>query len=330
MNKVVALGELMLRLSPHRYNRFSNADSYDAYYGGCEANVAISLAQFGHDVEYVTKLPDNDLGQAAINTLRRYGVKTDNIVRGGDRIGIYFAENGASMRASKVIYDRKNSSFSDIVFDEFDFDEIFEGCEIFHISGISPALSEKCRIFIKDACKYAKEKNIKISYDFNYRANLWTLEECEEFSKEIFPYVNILIGYIPGGVDWENRTIDHRDVEESLRDFSKQYNIDIIASTLRETISASDNRLYAILFRDDEYIISNSYDIRIVDRIGGGDAFTAGVISEYIYGSDSKDLLEFAVAASAWKHTVYGDHNIANREEILSVSEGNHSGDVKR
>lgn len=325
--KIVTLGEIMLRLSPPGYERFLDSTRYEAFYGGCEANIAISLSMLGHDVEYLTKLPNNELGQAAINSLRSYGVETKNILRGGDRIGLYFSETGASIRASKVIYDRKHSSFSESSYEEYNFDKIFEDKYLYQISGISPALSEKNKDLILKSAKKAHEMGLIVSYDYNYRSNLWSREESEKFLEDIIPYVDILIGYIPS---WDGKEVDHSKFKESFIEFYDKYNLKIITSTLRESISASDNKIKAIMYDGKDYIISDTYDIRIVNRIGGGDAFTAGILSEYIYGSKSGRILEFGVAADAWKHTIYSDYNIATKNEIEEVLKGNKSGNVKR
>ncbi len=328
--KVVTLGEMIIRLSPNGCERFISTEKFHAYYGGAEVNVALSLSQFGHDTYFITKLPNNDIGQAGINSLRRFGVNTEYIVRGGERIGIYFAEKGASMRPSKIIYDRKHSSFSTSKFEEYDFENIFKDCYIFHISGISPALSNEAKELILKACEFAKKKNILVSYDFNYRTNLWTKKECMEFSDKIFRYVDILIGYIPKGVDWITQKLDHAEIKKGFEEYFTKYNLKLIASTIRNSISASDNQLYALMYDGKNYMISSTYDIRIVNRIGGGDAFTAGLLSEYLYGSESEKILEFAVAASSWKHTIDDDSNLATREEILQILDGNVSGKVQR
>lgn len=328
--KVVSLGELMLRLSTVGYERFLKAHEFEAYYGGGEANVAISLAEFGHDSNFVTKLPNNDIAQSAINMLKQYNINTDYILRGGDRMGLYFSETGASMRPSKVIYDRIGSSFSMAKFHEFDFDEIFKDCALFHVSGITPALSESARELTLKAIKIAKDMGCIVSYDYNYRSKLWSREECDAFFEEVLPYIDVLIGYIPDGVNWDTDEVDHVKVAEGFKEFSDKYNLLLIASTLRNSISASDNELYAVMYDGVDYIHSKTYKIRIVNRIGGGDAFSAGLISELLYGSSNTESLEFAVAASAWKHTILGDHNIATRDEILKVSQGDLSGKVQR
>lgn len=325
--KIVTLGEIMLRLSPPDNERFLDYRGFEAFYGGCEANVAVSLVMFGHDAEFITKLPGNDLGQTAINSLRTFGVKTENILRGGDRIGIYFTETGASIRSSKVIYDRKGSSFSDASYDEFDFDELFKGKDIYQVSGISPALGEKTKDLIFKSVKKAHEMGLTVCYDYNFRSSLWTREESEKFLEDLMPYVDILIGYIPS---WDGEVVDHDKFKNSFKEYYDKYNLKLITSTLRESVSASDNLIEAVMYDGKDYIISDTYDFRIVNRIGGGDAFTAGLLSEYIYGSDSRKMLEFAVASCVWKHTIHGDYNIASREEIEEIASGDKSGKVKR
>lgn len=328
--KVVTLGEIMLRLSPPGHERFLRAQNYNAFYGGGEANVAASLSQYGHDAYFVTKLPENDIGQSAINSLKQSDVKTDYIIRGGDRIGIYFSETGASMRPSKVIYDRANSSFAKAKVEEFDFSKIFKDTEIFHISGITPAISDTAREIALESVKAGKKAGCTISLDYNYRSKLWTREEHDEAIKELLPYVDILLGYIPGGVNWETGEVDHSEVEKSFKEFLGKYDLKLMTSTIRNSISASDNELYAVMHDGEKYYKSNTYKINVVNRIGGGDAFAAGFLSELLYKSTHEQALEFAVAASSWKHTIYTDHNIATRDEIIEVAKGNVSGSVQR
>ena len=326
----MTMGELMLRLSPPRYERFLNTDSFESYYGGGEANVAISLAQFGHNAYYISRLPDNDIGHSALNMLRRFNVKTDYIKMAGERIGIYFSETGVSMRPSKVIYDRKQSAFTQIVPEDYDFERIFKDCAIYAISGISPALSREARDFTLYTARKAKEYGCIVSLDYNYRSKLWSRQACDAFMQELMPYVDILVGYIPYGVDWESEEVNYEQVERAFLEYIDKYNLLLMASTIRNSISASNNDLYALMHDGTQFVQSNTYSIRVVNRIGGGDAFTAGLLSELLYGSSMVDALEFAVAASSWKHTIVTDHNIATREEILKVAKGNLSGNVER
>ncbi len=328
--RVATLGEIMLRLSPSRYDRFLNTDQYNSYFGGGEANVAISLAQFGHNSCFVTKLPDNDIGQSAINSIQRFGVNTEYIIRGGERIGIYFSETGVSMRPSKIIYDRKHSSFSNSEFEEYDFEDIFKDCAIFHISGITPALGKPSQRLTLETAKLAKKMGVLVSLDYNYRKKLWTEKESTEFMQELLPYVDILLGYIPKGVNWQTKEINEKEIEEGFLEYIDKYDLLLMASTIRNSISASHNELYAYMSDGTEFDKSSIYQIRVVNRIGGGDAFTAGILSELLYGSTNKEALEFAVAASSWKHTIATDHNIASRDEILSIAKGNLSGEVIR
>ncbi|MFM1540405.1 sugar kinase [Helcococcus ovis] len=330
MKNIVTLGEIMMRLSTSGFERFVGAKNLEIHYGGGEANVAIGLSNFGHNAKFVTKLPLNDWGKSAINTLKYYGVDTSNIIGGGDRIGIYYVEPGVSMRSSKIIYDRKNSSFSKSNFDEYDFDSIFENCDLFNISGITAAISKECKELTKFAIKKAKEKGCLVSYDYNYRKMLWEREESIEFLEEILPYVDILIGYIPKGIDWETNEINFDEVKNGFENLKKLYNIKLITSTIRESESASDNKLYAILYDGNDLLVSKKYKIRVANRIGAGDAYTAGFLSEYLYDSSSRDILEFAIACSSFKHTVMEDFNICTREEILKISKGDASGKVER
>ncbi|MFM1581108.1 sugar kinase [Helcococcus bovis] len=330
MKNVVTLGEIMMRLSTTGFDRFVGANNLEIHYGGGEANVAIGLSNFGHNAKFVTKLPLNDWGKSAINILKYYGVDTSNIIRGGDRIGVYYVEPGVSMRSSKVIYDRKNSSFSKSNLEEYDFNYIFKNCDLFNISGITAAISKECQELTKFAIKKAKENGCLVSYDYNYRKMLWEREESIKFLEDILPDVDILIGYIPKGVDWETNEVDLDEVKKGFEELKQSYGIKLITSTIRESESASDNKLYALLYDGNDLLVSKKHNIRIANRIGAGDAYTAGFLSEYLHNSSSRDILEFAIACSSFKHTVMEDYNICTRDEILKISKGDASGKVER
>lgn len=340
MKKVVTLGEIMLRLSTPGYERFVQADTFDAIYGGGEANVAVSLANYGFDAYYVTKLPDHEIGQAAVNSLRRYGVDTKYVARGGDRVGIYYSETGASARASKVIYDRSNSSIAEATLEDFDFEEIFKDCAWFHTSGITPAISKNGAEITKAAMKAAKKAGAKVSIDLNYRAKLWTPEEAQEVMKDLMQYVDVCIGneedaslclgFTPKGLDVSSGKLDAKAYEQIFKEMKEEFGFEIVASTLRESYSASDNGWSAAIYDGESFYQSRKYDLRIVDRVGGGDSFAAGLITGLLDGKTKEEALEFAVAASALKHTIKGDYNHMSREEVEVLVGGDASGRVQR
>lgn len=340
MKKVVTLGEIMLRLSTPRYERFVQADSFDVVYGGGEANVAVSLANYGLDAYFVSKLPKNHIGQAAINHLRRFGVNTNYIVRGGDRVGIYYLESGASMRPSKVIYDRANSSIAEADMSDFNFDEIFKDAEWFHFSGITPALSEKAAILTEEALKAAKKHNVTVSVDLNYRKKLWTPEKAQEVMTNLMQYVDVCIGneedaeltlgFKPGDTDVTTGELELEGYKNIFKQMMEKFNFKYVVSSLRESYSASDNGWSACIYDGNEFYRSRKYDIRIVDRVGGGDSFASGLIYGLITGKNFKDALEFGVAASALKHTIHGDFNMVTVDEVENLLKGDASGRVQR
>lgn len=334
MTKIVTIGEIMLRLSTPKNNRFVQCDSFDAVYGGSEANVAVSLAQFGHDAYFVTCLPKHEIGQSAVNALRCYGVHTDYIARDGDRVGIYFLETGSSMRGSKVIYDRAYSSMALATSDNFDFDEIFKGADWFHCSGITPAISKKSAELTKMACKAAKRHGVKVSFDLNYRSKLWTKEEAQRVMIDLMQYVDVCIGNPEAvlsclGMGSENSDIHH--CLDTFEELFEKFPFEYIVYTFRDGNSAECNGYQSIIYNGKETYISKRHEISsIVDRIGGGDAFTAGIIHGLLTKNDYKDALEFAIAAGALKHTIRGDFNVVSADEIEALARGNASGRVQR
>ncbi len=338
--KVVTLGEIMLRLCTPGFDRFVQADSFDVIYGGGEANVAVSLSNYGFDAYYVTKLPKHEIGQAAVNALRRYGVHTDYIARGGDRVGIYFSETGASMRPSKVIYDRANSAIAEADVSDFDFDEIFKDAKWFHFSGITPAISKKGAEITKAAVKAAKKHGVTVSVDLNYRAKLWTPEEAQEVMRDLMQYVDVCIGneedaslclgFTPKGLDVTKGKLDIKGYEVIFKEMMEEFGFKYVVSSLRESYSASDNGWSACIYDGKEFYHSKKYDVRIVDRVGGGDSFASGVICGLLDGKSTKDALEFGVAASALKHTIRGDFNMVTRSEVENLVGGDGSGRVQR
>ena len=337
--KIITLGEIMLRLSPKDKLRFVQADQFDVVYGGGEANVAVSLSNYGHDAYFVSKLPKHEIGQSAVNSLKRFGVNTDYIVRGGDRIGIYFLEHGASMRPSKVIYDRSNSAIAEANASEFDFDAIFKDADWFHFSGITPAISKNGAEITKKDCITDKNHGVTVSVDLNYRKKLWTPEQAQIVMKDLMQYVDVCIGneedaeltlgFKPGG-DVTKGDLDHQGYEKIFKEMQQTFNFKYVVTTLRESHSASDNGWSALIYDGKSFYYSKQYDIRIVDRVGGGDSFSAGLIHGLLTKKTQGEALEFAVAASALKHTIFGDYNLVDEKEVETLAKGDASGRVQR
>ena len=341
MAKIVTLGEIMLRLSTPGNTRFVQSDSFDVCYGGGEANVAISCANYGHDAYFVTKLPKHEIGQSAVNALRKYGVHTDYITRGGNRVGIYFLETGASMRPSKVIYDRADSAIACANPEDFDFDAIMEGATWFHWSGITPAISDKAAELTRLACEAAKRHGVIVSVDLNFRKKLWTSEKAISIMRPLMKYVDVCIGNeedaelclgFKPDADVEGGKTDAAGYEGIFKQMMKEFGFKYVVSTLRESFSATHNGWKALIYNGKEFYQSKRYDINpIIDRVGGGDSFSGGLIHGLItYPNDQGKALEFAVAASALKHTIPGDFNLVSKEEVLALVGGDGSGRVQR
>jgi len=340
MNKrIITFGEIMMRLTPPFNQRIIQADKFNIIYGGGEANVAVSLANYGLDVSFVTKLPDNPVGQAAFNELRRFGVKTNYVVRGGKRLGIYFCENGASQRPSNVIYDRSNSSIAEADSDDFDWDEIFAGIDWFHFTGITPSLSNNMSHITKEAVKIAKKKNIKVSCDLNYRAKLWSQDRANEIMTELMEYVDIVIANeedaekvfgIKSGSNITDGELDIEGYKNVAQKLVDRFNLELVGSHLRESHSASVNGWLVVLYNGIDFVKSNKYNIHIVDRVGGGDSFAAGLIYSQLKGKSLQECAEYGAAASCLKQTIPGDFNLVNIEEVKNLAKGNSSGRVKR
>lgn len=332
--RVVTLGEVMMRLSAADSRRLIQSSRFNVTYGGGEANVAAALSDYGLNAAFVSKVPDNALGQSAINHLRRYGVDTSYVIRGGERLGIYFLEIGASMRASRVIYDRADSSISDADISGFDFDKIFEDTDWFHITGIMPALSAKAAALSEAALKAAKEKGITTSMDLNYRRQLWSVQEAKEVMTGLFRYVDVCIGadntlgFIPKRSSLPIGKFDMETHKDMFLYMKEEFGFRYVVSTIRKSISASDNLLSALVYDGHEFYDTKKYTIRIVDRVGGGDAFAGGFIYGLVSGMAVKDAAEFGVAASAIKHTIPGDFNHTTVEDIMKLIAGDGSGRV--
>lgn len=340
MAKIITLGEIMLRLSPEGNQRFVQSDAFNVVYGGGEANVAVSLANFDHETYFVTSLPKHEIGQAAINALTKFNVNTTYIQRSGERIGIYYLETGASMRPSKVIYDRANSSISTIDPEAFNFDDIFKDADWFHWSGITPALSDSAAALTKKALIAAKKWGVTVSVDLNYRKKLWTPEKAQSVMKDLMAYVDVCIGneedaalvlgFHPENTDVTSGKVEIENYKGIFKQMKSAFGFKLIATTLRESISASKNGWSALLYDGNTFYQSKHYMIDpIIDRVGGGDSFSAGLI----HGLLKKDYayaIDFAVAASALKHTILGDFNLVSIQEVETLMQGNASGRVIR
>lgn len=340
MGKVVTFGEIMMRLNPPGYLRFVQSNTFEATYAGGEANVAISCANYGLDVAFVTKVPAQEIGQCAINAMRHFGVDTSNIKRGGDRLGIYFVEKGASQRASKVIYDRADSAIALASKNDFDWKKILAGATWFHFTGITPALGGELPEICLDAVKTAKELGVKVSCDLNYRNKLWSKEEAGRVMATLMPYVDVCIaneedaadvfGIHALDTDVSSGKLSHDGYISVAEQLCKRFQCEKVAITLRGSISASDNNWAGMLYDGKEAYFSNSYSIRIVDRVGGGDSFGGALIYSLISGYDCQKAIDYAVAASCLKHTIEHDFNLMSVQEVESLAAGNASGRVQR
>lgn len=338
--KVVTFGELMLRLNPEGYLRFVQADKFGVSFGGGEANVSVSLANYGIDASFVSKIPAHEIGQSAVNSLRRYGVDTKDIVRGGERLGIYYLEKGASQRPSKVIYDRAYSAIALAKREDFDWEKIFEGANWFHWTGITPALGGELPEICLDACKTAKKMGLTISCDLNYRKKLWTREKAREVMSELCKYVDVCIsneedakdvfGIVADGSDIDGGKLNRDGYVSVAKKLTDAFGFKKVAITLRESKSANDNDWSAMLYADGEAFFSKKYSMHIVDRVGGGDSFGGGLIYSLLSDYTDKEAIEFAVAASCLKHSVEEDYNMVSVAEVKALAGGNASGRVQR
>lgn len=342
MANVVTFGELMLRLQPYNYERFAQCDHVEFTFGGGEANVAVSLANYGEDVAFVTKLPAHAIGQAALNSLRRYGVDTSKIVRGGDRIGIYFNEKGASQRGSVCIYDRKNSAISQAIAPDFDWGSIFKGARWFHFTGITPALGGNMVEICEQACKKAKENGLQISCDLNYRGKLWSKDQAQKAMTRLCEYVDVCIsneedakdvfGIEAANTDICGGNLNREGYKSVARQLHDRFHFKMVAITLRESHSASCNGWSAMLYNADadQYCFSPKYEMQIIDRVGGGDSFSGGLIYSLLHGKSTQEAVDFAAAASALKHSVEGDYNMVTVREVEKLVGGDGSGRIQR
>ena len=340
--KVVSFGEIMLRLSPDGYYKLFQKPELNTSFCGAEANVAVALSNYGDEAEFVTALPDNDIGRAACRELMRYGVKTDNIVYTGDRLGIFFAEKGASQRPSKVIYDRKNSAIALADPSSFDWEKIFDGADWFHITGITPALSDSLAKISVDAVKAAKKAGLTVSCDINYRTKLWSAQKARPVMTEIMKYVDVCIGneedaeivfgIKAGTTDVTKGQLDTDGYKKSLQTVAETFGCKIVAYSQRKSYSASDNGWSGIIYDDEKKQVYTSvqYDIRITDRIGGGDAFASGLIYALHNNISPANAIETAAAAGCLDQTLEGDFCLFGINDVIDLAGGNSSGRVKR
>ena len=338
--KAITFGEIMMRLNPEGYLRFVQADKFEATYAGGEANVAVSLSNYGIDAAFVTKVPAHEIGQCAINALRHYGVDTGKIVRGGERLGIYFVEKGASQRASKVIYDRANSSIAKAVAADFDWEKIFEGADWFHFTGITPALGGNLPEICLEACRAAKKLGLTVSCDLNFRKKLWSSEQANITMTKLMPYVDVCIsneedakdvfGIEATNTDLNTGKLSHEGYVSVAKQLVDRFGFQKVAFTLRGSLSASDNDWAGMLYSGGEASFSPTYRVHIVDRVGGGDSFGGGLIYALMSGYDNQKAINFAVAASCLKHAVEHDYNLVSVSEVEALAGGNASGRVQR
>ncbi len=340
MAKIVTMGEIMLRLSTPGQSRFVQADTFDINYGGGEANVAVSVANYGHEAYFVSKLPAHEIGQAAVNSLRKFGVHTDYVARGGERVGIYYLETGASMRPSKVIYDRAGSSIAEAQPGDFDFEEIFKDAQWFHWSGITPAISDASAECLRQALVAAKKAGVTVSCDLNFRKKLWTSEKAQSIMRPLMQYVDVCIGneedaelclgFKPDS-DVDGGSTDAEGYKNIFRGMMETFGFKYVVSTLRESFSATHNGWKAMIYDGSEFYVSKRYDIApIIDRVGGGDSFSGGLIHGLLTKPTQGEALEFAVAASALKHTIPGDVNMVSVAEVEALVGGSANGRVQR
>ena len=337
--RVVTLGEIMLRLSTPDHKRILQSESFDVNYGGGEANVAIAVCNYGLDGVFVSKLPENPLGQSAINHLRKFGVDTQHVLRGGERMGVYYVESGASIRSSQVVYDRKDSSFAKATSKEFDFEKILDGADWFHVSGITPAISKEAAVMAETALKLAKAKGITTSFDLNIRKKMWTAEEAAPVISSLWKYVDVAIGLEKDFFAALGHPLQDFDYvgksnvkvfEEAIRQLQSRFGFKYFASTIRMNQSASYNELAGFISDGKQFHLTKKYDIHIVDRVGSGDSFASGLIYGLMAGKSMQDAAEFGVAASALKHTFPGDTNYATIQEIESLIHAGVGSNVQR
>ena len=340
MKKMVGFGDYMLRLNPAGYLRFIQANNFEINYTGAEANVCVSLSMMGMDTEFVTRLPDNDIAAAGVAELRKFNVGTSHIAYGGERMGVFYVEKGASQRPSKVVYDRKYSSIATCAYEDFDWDAIFAGASNFHMTGITPALSKTIPQVCIQACKKAKEMGLTISCDLNYRKNLWTEEEAKACITQIMPYIDVLVaneedaekmlGIKARDTNVTSGKLNREGYVDVAQQICQTYGTKMVAVTLRRSISASDNEWSAMLYTNGQAYFSTQYMIHLVDRVGGGDSFTAGLLYGIMNEYGHQETIEYAAAASCLKQTMEMDFNLSTADEVKRLVGGDSSGRVQR
>ena len=338
--KAVFFGELLMRLGTKDFKRFVQSTDFEVGYTGAEANAAISLTHFGLEAYAVSAVPDHEIGQACINHLRRFGVNTDYIRRCGNRLGTFYLETGASQRPSTVIYDRTGSSITELRPDDIPWGEIFEGKDWFHFSGTAPALAEGMPAVVTEACDSAKKHGLTVSCDLNYRSKLWTKDKARNVMAGLMQYVDVLCGneedaanvfaLEASGVDVTSGNLDENAYVDVARQLFTRFDLTCVAITLRQSISASDNNWSALLYDGKNSFFSRKYSIHLVDRVGGGDAFSAGLIYGLLTGMGPAQSIEFAAAASCLKQTIPGDFNLSSADEVRRLADGDSSGRVRR
>lgn len=340
MKKMVGFGDYMLRLNPMGYMKFIQSPNWEANFTGAEANVCVSLACMGVDTVFVTRVPENEISRCGIAALKKFGVDTKYIAKGGDRLGLFYVEKGASQRPSKVIYDRMNSGVTTMKTEDFDWHGIFEGAGFFHFTGITPALGEGVAKVCLDACKMAKERGLTISCDLNYRKNLWTTEQAKATMEVLLQYVDVLIAneedaekvlsIYAADTDVNAGKLNKNGYISVAQQISEKYDIPTVAITLRQSISASDNNWSGLLYTGGQPYFSKEYAVHLVDRVGGGDSFGAGLIYAIGHEFDPQTCIEYAVAASCLKQTMEWDVNLATVPEVMALVKGDGSGRVQR
>lgn len=340
MKKMVGFGDYMLRLNPEGYLRFLQADRFVVNYTGAEANVCVSLAMMGMHAAFVTRLPENDIAAVGVAQLRKLGVDTRHIVYGGDRMGVFYVEKGASQRPSKVVYDRKYTSIATCSYEDFDWDAIFDGATHFHMTGITPALSKTIPEVCIQACRKAKELGLTVSCDLNYRKNLWTEAEAKACMTQLMPYIDVLtaneedaekvLGIRARDTDVTAGRLSREGYIDVAKQISAAYGTKMVAVTLRRSISASDNEWSAMLYTGGQAYFSKTYSIHLVDRVGGGDSFTAGLLYGLMNEYGPQETIEYAAAASCLKQTMELDFNLSTAEEVRRLAAGDGSGRVQR
>jgi len=338
--KVVGFGELLLRLNTRQFQRFSQAREFEAYYTGAEANTCVSLVNFGVEGYVVSKVPASDIGQACINFLKGHGLNTDYILRGGDRLGLFYLETGASQRPSKVIYDRANSAITTLKKGELDWKTILQGKDWLHFSGTAPALGPNMPEVVEEACQVARQMGVTVSCDLNYRKKLWSPDKAQRVMTGLMAYVDVLLcneedaemvfGIKAEGIDVRSGRLEVEKYQDVARQLCERFGCKYVAITLRESLSATFNNWSGVLYDGARLYRSRSYNMYIVDRVGGGDSFGGGLIYGLLTGMPLQDVIEFAAAASCLKHSIPGDFNLASLEEVKALMQGDASGRVQR